>query len=192
MKHILTFILLTISVASFGQNTQLDTIPKSANILATMDTTITDLQFELVKNNYWNDIKPQGWITYFEKLFTEEEIKQLDSVLVNFEKATSIEIAVVTVDTNYIQARYFDDFALFIARNWKVGKKNKDNGILIAISKVHKRIRICNGYGIEETLTDDETKTIIDKSFTPYFKAGKYFDGTACGINALIAHLQKP
>jgi len=84
----------------------------------------------------------------------------------------------------------FEDLSLHIAKTWGVGKKYKDNGILIAISKGYRQIRIQNGNGIEKIITDDETKEIIDKYFIPDFKKGKYYDGTLKGLIELIKLLK--
>jgi len=60
---------------------------------------------------------------------------------------SSIQIAIVTVDST--SKKKFNDLALKIANQWGVGEKVKDNGILFAFSKLHRQIRIVNGYGIE-------------------------------------------
>lgn len=70
-------------------------------------------------------------------------------------------------------------------------KKHKDNGVLIAISKGYRQIRIQNGNGIEKIITDNETKEIIDNFFIPDFKKGNYYDGTLKGLVELI-NLLKP
>jgi uncharacterized protein len=52
-------------------------------------------------------------------------------------------------------------------------------------------MRIHNGYGIENVLTDAKTRYIIDNSFIPKFKEGKYFEGTRDGIIAIIQELKQ-
>ena len=85
----------------------------------------------------------------------------------------------------------FEDYTLVMMRGWGVGKKDKNNGILIAVSRDLKKIRIQNGYGIESFLSDAETKYIIDNFFIPRFKEQKYFDGTRNGIIAIMNKLKQ-
>lgn len=75
---------------------------------------------------------------------------------------------------------------MHIAQTWKIGKAEKDNGILIGISKGYRRIRIQNGNGIEKIITDEETKKIIENYFIPEFKKGEYYKGTLNGLREII------
>lgn len=117
------------------------------------------------------------WVSDFEDMFSIEDEKILDSLINQFEKETTIEIAIVTLDTSWTIKETFDDFVLAIHNYWGVGKKEKKNGILIGICPGYRTIRISNGYGIEGKLTDSETKKIIDNIIVPEFKKGDYFQG---------------
>src|SRR5690606_15073990 len=99
---------------------------------------------------------------------------------------TSAEIAIVTLDSLRATSDNFDDLSLRIAQKWAIGKSGKDNGILIAISKHHRKIRIQNGNGIEKIISDDETKFIIDTYFIPEFKNENYYSGTRNGMLELM------
>jgi len=114
----------------------------------------------------------------------------LDSLVTSFEKETSIEIAIVTLDSNYTSRKDFDNYTLKLPRYWEVGKSRKNNGVLIGLSKSIRYMRIQNGFGIEEVLSDAETKSIIDSSFIPEFKKGKYFKGTFEGVLDLMIEVR--
>jgi uncharacterized protein len=134
--------------------------------------------------------KPIGHVNDFEKIYSPDEIKTLDSTIIEFEKRTTIQIAIITIDTLMVDRRNFDSWTLKVMNTWGVGQKEKNNGILIGISKGYRRIRIQNGAGIVKILSNQETKEIIDKSFLPFFKDGKYFEGTVNGLQALINKLE--
>jgi len=154
---------------------------------------IDSLKIEAVEsfqNLYWlNPIKHYGWVTDYEKLYSKNEIKILNDLINEFEKETSAEIAIVTLDTLRVTSDNFDDLSLRIAQKWAIGKSGKDNGILIAISKHYRKIRIQNGNGIEKLISDDETKFIIDTYFIPEFKNENYYSGTLNGILELMKKL---
>ena len=85
----------------------------------------------------------------------------------------------------------FQSYTLLMFRTWGVGTKEKNNGILIVIAPALRQIRIQNGYGIEKIITNEETKTIIDKNFIPHFREQKFYQGTREGILAMIRLLEK-
>ncbi len=135
-------------------------------------------------------IKQIGCINDYEHIFSDDQISDLDSIISEFDKETKNEIAIVTIDSSWTTKESFDSFTLAIAENWGVGKKVKNNGILIGISTGLRMIRINNGYGIEAKLTDAETKKIIDDIILPEFKKGNYFEGTKNGLLALMQKIR--
>lgn len=156
-------------------------------------SSIDSLKVEAVEHFqklYWlHPIKHYGWVTDYEKLYSKSELKTLNDLLDKFEQETSNEIAIVTLDSLRATNDNFEDLSLRIAQKWGIGKAGKDNGILIAVSKHYRKIRIQNGNGIEKLISDDETKHIIDTYFIPEFKNEKYYSGTLNGVIALMDKL---
>jgi uncharacterized protein len=137
--------------------------------------------------SYWDSLPaPKGWVNDFENIYTEEEAHIIDSTLAAFNMQTTIEMAIVTIDTSATSKDKFDELILHMANSWKLGVKEKNNGILIGISKGLRKMRIENGWGIIKLLSDEETKNIIYNYFIPSFKEGDYFLGTMTGVTALI------
>jgi len=143
-------------------------------------------------NDYCTKLpSPKGWVNDLEKIFTDEQIITLDSLIAEYEKSTTIEITVITIPTTATEKDRFDELTLYIAKNWAVGKKDKNNGILIAISKGYRTIRIQNGLGIEKLLSDNQTKKIIDQKIIPNFKADSYYKGVFDGIQEIKMVIDK-
>jgi len=146
---------------------------------------------ELYREMFWNNpLNDKKWVTDYEKLYTDDQKAELNTIIDNFEKETSFEIAIVTIDTLKVSREKFEDLSLHIAKTWGVGKRYKDNGILIAISDGYRKMRIQNGNGIERILTDEETQLIVDNYFIPEFKKGSYFNGTLVGLKEIIRVLK--
>ena len=99
---------------------------------------------------------------------------------------TTIQIAIVTLDSSYVAEEEFDYFITALGNAWGVGQKNKNNGIMIGVSASLRRIRISNGYGIEAKLSDNETKKIIDEIVLPEFKERNYYTGLKKGLAAIM------
>lgn len=135
--------------------------------------------------------KAIGWVNDYDSLFTGEQIQSLDSIISSFEKRTSVEISVATVDSAIMGPFDLEEYSLLMLNTWGVGKKEKKNGILIVIVSDLRRLRIQNGYGIEDFLSNKETKEIIDYGFVPYFRKGEFYSGTKNGILAIIKKLDE-
>jgi len=134
--------------------------------------------------------KPLNWTNDYENLFSDDEEAKLNQIIADYEKETTVEIAIVTIDTFKVSKEKFEDLTLHIARTWGVGKKEKSNGILIAISKGYRQIRIQNGDGIALVLSDEETAEILQNQFFPYFKKEEYFEGTQAGLLKIMELLK--
>jgi len=95
---------------------------------------------------------------------------------------------VVTLQDTLINAANFKDYVTALHNNWGIGTMEKNNGVLICIVPGRRILRISNGYGIVNKLTDEETAKIINDVMVPAFKKGSYYQGTK---NALLAIMQK-
>jgi hypothetical protein len=132
-------------------------------------------------------------LTYFQEgsgEVVEYFWKEIEAVAA-YEKKTTVEFSIATIDSSMLGPIDFEPYTLLMLRTWGVGKKEKNNGILIVLAPDSRRIRIQNGYGIEKFLTNEQTKEIIDTTFIPYFKKGKFYNGTKEGILAIISMLEK-
>lgn len=146
---------------------------------------------ERYRQLFWKTLpKPLNWTNDYENLFSDDEESKLNQIITDFEKETTVEIAIVTIDTLKVSSDNFEDLSLHIAKTWGIGKKDKSNGILIAISKGYKQLRIQNGDGIVPILSDEETSEIIQNQIIPYFKKEKYFEGTQSGLLNIIELLK--
>jgi len=146
---------------------------------------------EIITDSGYEIPKPLGWTNDYSDLFSEAQIKYLDSLSEDYEKKTTIEIAVVTIPSFLTSKNNFEAYTLSILNEWGIGKTNKNNGILIAIAPKYRRIRIQNGFGIEKFLSDQQTKVILDSVMIPWFSQDNYYEGTKQGIIAIMAKLRK-
>lgn len=139
------------------------------------------------RQDFWTKMpEPEGWVSDFDNIFTDDQKQSLDSLISDIELRTSIEFAIVTIPVDATVEERFDELTLHIARTWGVGKKEMNNGVLIGISVGYRRLRIQTGLGIEPVLTNEITQNIIDQVFVPAFKGGNYYKGTFDGILEII------
>ena len=55
---------------------------------------------ELSRKEFWDNLpKPTNWTNDYENLYSDAEQKTLDSIITEFERETTFEIGIVTIDT---------------------------------------------------------------------------------------------
>src|SRR5579862_3406873 len=115
-------------------------------------------------------------VTDLSGTLSADETKQLEANLQEFESATSNQIAVLMIPS--LNGESLEDFSISVTDKNKFGKKGRDNGVLLIIAKVDKKMRIEVGYGLEGTLTDALSSSIIRNEIAPRFRDGDYFGGS--------------
>jgi uncharacterized protein len=129
-----------------------------------------------------------GRVTDNAQILSQETIRLLTDSLKSHEDRTGNQIAVLTVPT--LDGEVIEDYAVRVLREWKLGQKDRDNGILIVVVPNDHRMRIEVGYGLEGTLTDGTAGQIIRTVMTPKFKNGDYSGGITDGARAVMDLLE--
>src|SRR5205814_4308595 len=111
----------------------------------------------------------------------------IDPKLVDLETKSGTQLVVATV--NSLKGQEIEPYANALFRNWKLGEKTKNNGVLLLVAPKEQRVRIEVGYGLEGTLTDALSKVIITNAIAPRFKAGDFADGITRGVDDIITVL---
>jgi len=111
---------------------------------------------------------------------------RLNRQLEEFEKSNSSQV-VVAVFQKMESPSSIEDFVhrMFVA--WKIGQKEKNNGVLLAVFVQDRKMRIEVGYGLEGALPDAIARRIIDDEIAPHFKRGDYSSGLTAGVAAILA-----
>jgi uncharacterized protein len=100
---------------------------------------------------------------------------------------TGAQIVVVTVAS--LDGQVLEDVSLAILRQWGIGDKTKNNGVLLLLSTGDRLSRIEVGYGLEGALNDAKTGRIQDTYMLPYFKQGDYDAGLKNGYLAVLGEV---
>lgn len=115
-----------------------------------------------------------------DKLTIEQKLKA-------YEEKTSDQVVVATIRS--LEGYPIEDYANRLFRAWKLGTKEKNNGVLLLVAPSEKRVRIEVGYGLEGALTDALTGTIIRTAIAPRFKTGDFAGGINAGVDAVLSIL---
>ena len=118
----------------------------------------------------------QKTIQDYANLFSDEEEDSLANFILKYEKLTTNEICIVTMDSlpKDVEILYY---ATNLANDLKIGKKESNNGLLLLIDFKNKQVAFSTGYGTEKILTDRVCKHLINSTLIPNFKTNNYYTG---------------
>ncbi|HUW22078.1 MAG TPA: TPM domain-containing protein [Candidatus Bathyarchaeia archaeon] len=132
--------------------------------------------------------QPAGFVNDWAGIFSTQFISSLENQLVSFEKETTVEFSVVTVGD--LQETTIEDLAVRLFEEWRIGKKEKDNGLLLLVAPNQRQVRIEVGYGLEGVVTDGRAGRIIREKIIPEFKDGHYEAGVSSGVDSLLSYVR--
>jgi uncharacterized protein len=127
---------------------------------------------------------PPRLVNDFANAMTADQRQELENKLVAYDDSTSIQIAVITIQTTGDYA--IDDYALKFLRDWKVGNKKTNNGLVILAAIQDHKVYIATGYGMEGVLPDITSKEIIENEIVPNFRQNNYYRGFDLATDAII------
>ncbi len=129
----------------------------------------------------------RGLVNDFAGVLTKEEAAALETNLRAYEDSTSSQIVVVTEKN--LNGRDQFDRSMDFARQWGVGQKDKNNGVLIYLAIDDRKLSIRTANATQGALTDGETGEIRRKVMQPLLKQGRYFEALDSGTRAVMLAL---
>jgi uncharacterized protein len=109
------------------------------------------------------------YVQDFANVLTETERVELINLGRSIEDQTTAQIAVLTIET--IGDRTIEEFANEAFRQYGIGNKQENNGVLLVLSMQEKNVRIELGYGLEGRIPDGKAGRILDENAIPYLKS---------------------
>lgn len=128
---------------------------------------------------------PEGYVSDYARLLSPTAKARLENKLQTFEQKTSNQIIVAIFPS--LEGEVLEDFSIRLAETWKIGQKEKDNGVILLIFKNDRKVRIEVGYGLEGALPDATSKRIIENEIVPRFREGRFDEGIESGVDAILA-----
>ncbi len=116
-----------------------------------------------------------GFLSNPDNLVSEADAKEINQRLIDLEKTTGVEYAVVIVKS--IGVEIPKEFATTLFNTWGIGKKGKDNGLLLLIVTGQRRWEFETGYGLEGILPDAKLKRIGEGNLPPHFRRQEFGKG---------------
>ena len=102
-------------------------------------------------------------------VLTSGEIESLTRQIDAFEAASGGQMAVLLIRSLYGDA--VEDFSLAVAEKWKIGWKDRDNGVVLVLAMEDRRSRLEIGYGYEGVINDARAGDIL-RNMAPFMRKG--------------------
>jgi uncharacterized protein len=118
------------------------------------------------------------------KIIDKQTENRLNTFLAELETKTGAQMVVLTVETT--GGVPVDQFSIDLAREWKLGQFEKNNGVLMVIARKDRKYSIEVGTGLDRVLPDTFCSEVAKTLFIPNFRAGDYNQGIYQGSIAII------
>lgn len=133
-------------------------------------------------------MQPPRLVNDFAGILTAQQQNTLEQKLVQFDRETSTQISIVSVDD--LQGLDVSDYAARLFDRWGIGSKGNDNGILILVkpktATSNGQVFISTGYGLEGAVPDALAGRIRDYDLLPAFRENDYYTGLDNAVNTLM------
>ncbi len=146
--------------------------------------------FSVVAQNIPERPNPPRLVNDLANVLSDQEEQQLESELVQFDQSTSTQITIVTVPS--LEGNEISDFTFKLGEKWGVGRKDKNNGIVIVfkpkIGNEKGAVFVAVGYGIEGIIPDAiANRAVVENEMIPRFKQNDVFGGLYAGTKVLMS-----
>src|SRR5580698_9267216 len=116
-------------------------------------------------------LKPTGYVNDFAHVLTPQGQQRLEIYCTNLERVTGAQMAIVLVDS--LDGDPIEDVANTVYRQWGIGKKGKDEGILLFFAVKDHKDRAEIGYGLEPVIPDGYAGGVM-RGIRPILRSRNY------------------
>jgi len=99
-----------------------------------------------------SQLHPTDYVNDFAHVLDAATVAQIDSIAQQLDKKANAQIAVVTVKS--LDGADIDSYAVDLFKQWGVGGKSSNRGVLILLATEDRKYRTEVGYGLEPMLPD--------------------------------------
>jgi uncharacterized protein len=106
----------------------------------------------------------------------------IDNLSRELQSKTGAQIAVLTVESSAPEDLF--DYGMRVAKEWQLGSREKDDGLLLVVASRDHKVRFFTGYGLEGVLPDGKLGRILDTYAVPQFRSGNVGEGIVAAVGA--------
>jgi len=134
--------------------------------------------------------KLTGRVTDAANIIPADVEARIDGKLAALETQSRRQLVVATIPS--LEGYDIADYGYRLGREWGIGDKERNDGVLLIVAPNERKLRVEVGYGMEGIVTDGLSSLIINQTIVPRFKAGDMPGGIEAGTDALITQMTLP
>lgn len=129
------------------------------------------------------------YVNDYANILSEETEEYILNKSIALNQADGTQIVVVTVPN--LDGSSIEEYAVELYRDFGIGSKDKNNGLLFLFTLEEREFRVEVGYGLEGILPDGKTGRFQDEYIIPYFKNNNFDEGIKKGYDAFYSEIVK-
>ena len=111
----------------------------------------------------------------------------LEAKLAAFEQQKGSQVVMLMVATT--QPEDIVSYANRVGNDWKIGRKDVGDGLLVIVAKTDRKVRIEVSKKLEGAIPDLAASQIIEDAITPNFRQGNYAAGLDAAAGQIMARI---
>jgi uncharacterized protein len=130
----------------------------------------------------FSGLKPEGYVSDYSRALDPGSRSELERYCAALETGTGVQLAVVTLPT--LHGEPIEDVANDLFRKWGIGRKGKDEGLLLLLATGDRKFRLEVGYGLEPILPDGYAGSVL-RAMRPSLREGRYGEALQDGVREI-------
>jgi uncharacterized protein len=130
---------------------------------------------------------PVGFVNDHAGRLDEPTRARLEAFLDQVKRKTGAEFAVLIMPSTAPWDP--SEYKVRVFKQWGLGRKGEDNGLLMLVAIEEREVRFETGYGLEGTLPDGLQSRIFRQEMAPRFREGDWAGGVTAGVLACATRI---
>jgi len=127
------------------------------------------------QNDFPDPPSPPRLVNDYTGKLSREQVSALEQKMLAYEDTTSSQVSIVLIRS--VGPYEIGDYTIQLAEKWGIGRKDRENGVLILAALEDRKVFIATGYGLEGAIPDVLARRIIDQVIVPSFRMEEYYSG---------------
>lgn len=116
-------------------------------------------------------------------LLTQPQRDSILAIIDKLDESIGSQIAILTIDT--LGGEKLEEFSLRMAGKLRLGRPIHNDGLLVTVVTMERKIRIEVGTGLENIIKDEIAARIIREDMAPLFRQQKYGQGIYLAVDKI-------
>src|SRR5262249_3035632 len=107
-----------------------------------------------------------------------------------YEQRSGHQFALLSVPS--LEGDSLEEFSIRVAERWKLGRKGKDDGLILVVVPNEHKMRIEVGYGLEGVIPDAIASRVVRDVLAPAFRRNDFAGGIEAAFDVLMRTADDP